>query len=249
MSVLNNVFKTLPTWTQSWKLTRFFCFCFCFCFFFNFSLFWVKISYGKLIRFLYFVLSSNHFRKWFSINAGVWLRMENKFSRNYFQLTGCFEGFNPEMVWSENFHFKPFPNSHAKTEEREPSTSTSLIYEPTDLRTDHAFNFADHAFDFADFVDHTFNFADLRTHEPIFNPEPSTHKPSTSLTTKSLRATNRSSTLHLRPKATNPRTDLSLSLWFLFFVWFWSTHEPLISDFLLLLWWCGWWCFGGFPVV
>ena len=51
MSVINNVFKTLPTWTESWKLTRFFCFCF----FFNFSLFWVKISYGKLIRFLYLV--------------------------------------------------------------------------------------------------------------------------------------------------------------------------------------------------
>ena len=32
-----------------------------------------------------FVLASNHFRKCFSINAGVWLRMKNKFSRNYFQ--------------------------------------------------------------------------------------------------------------------------------------------------------------------
>ena len=66
--------------------------------------------------------------------------MENKFSGNYLQLTECFEGFDPEMVWSENFHFKPFPNSHAKTEEREPSTSTSPIT----------------AFDF--------DFANLRTH-------------------------------------------------------------------------------------
>ena len=77
-----------------------------------------------------FVLASNHFRKCFSVNAGVWLRMENKFFRKYFQLTMCFSWFDPEMVWSENFHFKPFPDSRAKRErEREenitPSTSTS----------------------------------------------------------------------------------------------------------------------------
>ena len=63
-----------------------------------------------------FVLASNHFRKCFSVNAGVWLRMENKFSGNYIQLTGCFEGFDPEMVWSENFHFKPFPDSRGERE-------------------------------------------------------------------------------------------------------------------------------------
>ena len=45
-----------------------------------------------------FVLASNRFRKCFSVNAGVWLRMENKFSGNYFQLTRCFEGFDSEMV-------------------------------------------------------------------------------------------------------------------------------------------------------
>ena len=61
-----------------------------------------------------FVLASNHFWKCFSINAGVWLRMENKVSGNAFQLTMCFSWFGLEMVWSENFHFKPFPNSHAK---------------------------------------------------------------------------------------------------------------------------------------
>ena len=63
-----------------------------------------------------FVLASNHFRKCFSVNAGVWLRMENKFSENAFQLTMCFSWFDPEMVWSENFHFKLFPNSCAKRE-------------------------------------------------------------------------------------------------------------------------------------
>ena len=36
-----------------------------------------------------FVLGENHFRKCFSVNAGVWLRMENKFSGNAFQLTVC----------------------------------------------------------------------------------------------------------------------------------------------------------------
>ena len=131
----------------------------------------------------------------------------------------------------------------------EPSTSTLPIYEPTDLWTDHAFDFADLR-------------TDLRTHEPIFDPKPSTHEPSTSPATQSLRAMNRSSTQSLRPtnlqlcrwpKAFAPRPDLwprafdpkpwthkliSLS------VWFWSTHKPTSLwslIFLLLLWWCGWW--------
>ena len=85
----------------------------------------------------------------------------------------------------------------------QPLTSTSPIYEPTDLWTDHAFdfaNFADHAFDFADL------WTDLRTHESIFDPEPSTHEPSTSPATQSLRATNRSSTQSHEP------TNRSLSL-------------------------------------
>ena len=115
--------------------------------------------------------------------------------------------------------------------------------------------------------DHAFNFANLqtnlRTHESIFNPEPSIHRstnPRTDLRPTSLR-------LRRRPRAFAPRThepiSLSLSLWFLFFVWFWSTHEPIYVSvwfwfftfslwsliFVLLLWWCGWWCFGGFPVV
>ena len=34
-----------------------------------------------------FVLASNHFRKYFSVNTGVWLRMENKFSGSYLKLT------------------------------------------------------------------------------------------------------------------------------------------------------------------
>ena len=69
----------------------------------------------------------------------------------------------------------------------QPSNSTSPIYEPTNLRTDHAFDFADHAFDFVD----------LRTHEPIFDPEPSTQ----SLRPMNLR-------LRRRPRAFTPQTDL-----------------------------------------
>ena len=66
------------------------------------------------------------------------------------------------------------------------------------------------------------------------NPEPSTHWSSTqSLRPMSLR-------LRRQPKAFDfakiPRTNLSFCV-ILISVWFW---------FLLLLWWCGWWCFGGF---
>ena len=52
--------------------------------------------------------------------------MENKFSRKYFQLTMCFNSFDPEMVWSENFHFKPFPDSHAKREREKERESPIL---------------------------------------------------------------------------------------------------------------------------
>ena len=168
--------------------------------------------------------------------------MENKFFGNYFQLTVCFEGFDSEMVWSENFHFKPFPDSRAKREkererererEREslrlrlrrslPLTSTLPIYEPTDLRTHRSrlwlrrstnprTDLRPRAFN-----PWTFDFAgDLEPscHEPIFDPEPRTHEPiSLSLCD----------------------FDRPTSLWSLIF--------------LLLLWWCGWWCFRGFPIV
>ena len=83
-----------------------------------------------------FLLASNHFRKCFSINAGVWLHMENKFSEKYFQLIVCFNGFDLEMVWSENFHFKPFLDSCAKTDterekERERGIRESPVLRPS----------------------------------------------------------------------------------------------------------------------
>ena len=77
----------------------------------------------------------------------------------------CFSSFDLEIVFSQNFHFKPFPNSCRERERESPN--------------------------------HAFDFADLRTHEPIIDPEPLTHKPSTSPATQSL-------------CAMNPQTDLSL---------------------------------------
>ena len=85
-----------------------------------------------------FVLASNHFRKCFFVNAGVWLRMENKFSGKYFQLTVCFNGFDPEIGFSQNFHFKPFADSRAKRErERERERERGKREIP-----DHTFDFA-----------------------------------------------------------------------------------------------------------
>ena len=91
----------------------------------------------------------------------------------------CFNGFDPEIGFSQNFHFKPFPDSRKKRE-REPRSRLGLR-----RRTQSP--------------DHAFDFTNLRTHEPIFDPKPSTHEPSNSPATHSLRAT-------------NPQTNLSLSL-------------------------------------
>ena len=152
-------------------------------------------------------------RKWFEVKI---------FTSNHFRTHAQRESLRLRLRWSQ------------------PSTSTSPIYDPTDLRTDHAFNFANHSFDFVDFANlrtdlqprafdpRTFDFVgDLEPshHKPIFDPSPSTqsHEP----------------------------TNRSLSMWFWFFVWFWLTHKPmsLWSLILLLLRWCWWWCFGGFSVV
>ena len=58
--------------------------------------------------------------------------MKNKFSRKYFQLTVCFNGFDQKMVWSENFHFKPFPDSRAmrERERSHPDHATNPLTSP-----------------------------------------------------------------------------------------------------------------------
>ena len=69
--------------------------------------------------------------------------MENKFSEKYFQLTVCFSGFDPEIGFSQNFHFKPFPDSRAKRErereeeERAQSSDRAPVRRPqTELQFD-----------------------------------------------------------------------------------------------------------------
>ena len=70
-----------------------------------------------------FVLASNYFQKCFSINAGVWLRMENKFSRKYFQLTVM------ALTW-KLVSVKIFTSNHFRTHaqrERESADRTGLV--------------------------------------------------------------------------------------------------------------------------
>ena len=70
-----------------------------------------------------FVLASNHFRKSFSINAGVLLRMENGFSGKEFQLTVKLR----PLTW-KIFSAKILPSNHflrlAKRERERERTHT-----------------------------------------------------------------------------------------------------------------------------
>ena len=143
-----------------------------------------------------------------------------------FPKTVCFNSFDTEIGFSQNFHFKSFPNSHAKRErerEREREAKERAQITP---RTQSP--------------DHTFDFTDLRTHEPIFDLEPSTHEPSTSPTTQSLCVTNPQTDLSLCVILIDPRTDLRFCVILIFY------FLSLIFDFFFF--WL-WWCFGGFPIV
>ena len=143
-----------------------------------------------------------------------------------FPKTVCFNSFEPEIGFSQNFHFKSFPNSHAKRErerEREREAKERAQITP---RTQSP--------------DHTFDFTDLRTHKLIFDLEPSTHKPSTSPTTQSLCVTNPQTDLSLCVILIDPRTDLRFCVILIFY------FLSLIFDFFFF--WL-WWCFGGFPIV
>ena len=87
----------------------------------------------------------------------------------------------------------------------------------------------DHAFDFVELR------TDLRTHEPIFDPEPLTHKPSTSPTTQSLCATNQRIDLCVCMILIfcviliDPRTDLYFCVILIFY------FLSLISDFFVVV--------------
>ena len=230
---------------------------------------------------------SNHFRKCFSVNAGVWLGMENKFSENAFQLTVCWGVKSFPFLFYLQISFSEKQREREREREREeeerahrrqPRAFAPRTHEPI-------FNFAGepraqitpwtqslrprakasthrsstHGLRptslrlrrwpraFAPWTHEPTNQSstspanpELRSrHEPrAFDPEP---EPSTQ--SQSLRPTDLRPSAFGRPRAFdfagNPRTDLSLCV-ILISVWFW---------FLLLLWWCGWWCFDGFPVV
>ena len=57
-----------------------------------------------------FVLASNHFRRCFTVNVGVWLRMKNSFSRKYFQLTVKIMA----LTW-KIFYTSILPSNHFRT--------------------------------------------------------------------------------------------------------------------------------------
>ena len=139
---------------------------------------------------------------------GIWLRMENKFSGKYFQLTVCFNGFDPEIGFSQNFHFKPFPDSRAKRERESPDHAFDFVGEPRAQITPLISPIYESIYEPTDRSStQSLRPTDLRTHEPIYEP---TNRSST----QSLRPT--SLQIHRRPRAFAPQTheliSLSLSL-------------------------------------
>ena len=60
-----------------------------------------------------FVLASNHFRKSFSVKPCVWLRMENRISRNAFHLTVKIKA----LTW-KSFYVSIFTSNHFRTQTR-----------------------------------------------------------------------------------------------------------------------------------
>ena len=175
-----------------------------------------------------FVLASNHFRKCFSVNAGVWLRMENEFSRKEFQLTVKLR----PLTW-KIFSTKILPSNHfqrrAKRERERERTHTRKqkereIVNPENPRSSHHRRVA--------LQTHELEIVAPRTHEPWATP----------------------CRLHrwVAPRTHEPANPLPISFE-IFVIKFVCDFDFLISffdlRFLLLLWWCGWWGFGGFLVV
>ena len=60
-----------------------------------------------------FVLASNHFRKSFSVKPCVWLRMENRISRNAFHLT-----VKIKALTRKSFYVSIFTSNHFRTQTR-----------------------------------------------------------------------------------------------------------------------------------
>ena len=175
-----------------------------------------------------FVLTSNHFCKCFSVNAGVWLRMENGFSGKEFQLTVKLRPLTQKI-----FSAKILPSNHfrrrAKRERERERTHMRKqkereIANPENPRSSHHRRVAP------------------QTHEPEI-VAPRTHKPW---------ATPRRLHRWVAPQTHKLANPLPISFTFsfeIFVIKFVCDFDFLLSLFdlwfLLLLWWC----FGGFPVV
>ena len=150
----------------------------------------------------------------------------------------CFNGFDPEIGFSQNFHFKPFPDSRTKRERESPDHAFDFVGEPRAQIT------------------------------PLISPiYESIYEPTDRSSTQSLRPMSLQIRWRPRAFApqTHELISLSLSLSLCHFDFLCDFDRPtnrsmFLCDFdfllslwslifLLLLWWCGWWCFGGFPIV
>ena len=66
-----------------------------------------------------FVLVSNQFWKCFSVNTGVWLRMKNKFSKNFFSWSCILMALTRKLVSAKSFTSNHFQTHAQRERERE----------------------------------------------------------------------------------------------------------------------------------
>ena len=112
-----------------------------------------------------FVLASNHFRKSFSVNAGVWLRMENGFSGKEFPLTVKLRPLTRKIFSAKilpSNHFRRRAKRERERERTHAQTERERDCEPRKLRSLHHRR---------DRRTH-----ERRTHEPT-NPRPMNSEP------------------------------------------------------------------------
>ena len=88
-----------------------------------------QIYAAKFIKAV-FVLGENHFRKYFSLNAGVWLVRKIEFFINQFHLTVKKYALTAEIHFRSYFHFKWFPERE-RERERKKRVNPELQSSPT----------------------------------------------------------------------------------------------------------------------
>ena len=89
-----------------------------------------------------FVLTSNHFRKCFSVNEGVWLHMENKFSGSYLKLTEKMslwpqKWFEDQFFTSNHFRVRRAERERERERERAQITPSMSPVNPELQSDDH----------------------------------------------------------------------------------------------------------------